>query len=327
VNPAPFQWKSDFEKHGMLQSMSKNQPRSYLFAGLSIMAWSTISTAFKLSLVHLTPTGLLLISSCTATLFLLIYNLLAGVPDLGRIWTNLRQSLLAGMLNPFLYYVVLFTAYDRLRAQEAQALNYTWAIVLAVFGVVMLRERFQLRDFIALLISFIGVLVISTRGKPWSMHFDDIWGSVLAAGSSLIWAWYWILGIKDRRRASIKLFYNFLWGSIVIGVFCLFSRGLLFTETAHIGYGVLGGVYVGLFEMGLTFLLWQKALELTETTAGISNLIFVTPFISLVFIRLILHESIHPATLLGLLMIIGSNVYQKIGRTKVKSTLQKSAVF
>ena len=40
-----------------------------------------------------------------------------------------------GFLNPFLYYVVLFKAYDLLPAQEAQPLNYTWAITLAILFV------------------------------------------------------------------------------------------------------------------------------------------------------------------------------------------------
>lgn len=31
--------------------------------------------------------------------------------------------------------------------------------------------------------------------------------------------------------------------------------------------GVIGSVYIGLFEMGITFVIWQKALELADTTA------------------------------------------------------------
>ena len=38
-----------------------------------------------------------------------------------------QQSLLPGLLNPCLYYLVLFKAYELLPAQQAQALNYSWA--------------------------------------------------------------------------------------------------------------------------------------------------------------------------------------------------------
>ncbi|MCV6021929.1 EamA family transporter, partial [Escherichia coli] len=42
--------------------------------------------------------------------------------------------------------------------------------------------------------------------------------------------------------------------------------------------------YVGLFEMGITFVLWLSALKSTQTTARISNLIFASPFISLMLL-------------------------------------------
>jgi len=88
----------------------------------------------------------------------------------------------------------------------------------------------------------------------------------------------------------------------------------LFTPEARLGLGVLGALYVGIMEMGFTFILWQRALEKSANTASVANLIFLTPFISLAFIALILKESIHPATLAGLLAIVGSNLWQKSGK-------------
>jgi len=98
---------------------------------------------------------------------------------------------------------------------------------------------------------------------------------------------------------------------LFIALFALFTHKSLFTPQAIYGYGILGGIYVGIFEMGLTFLLWNKALELTDNTAVISNLIFFTPFLSLLFIRSVLKESIHYATFIGLLLIVFSNLLQK----------------
>ena len=37
-----------------------------------------------------------------------------------------------GLFNPFLYYLVLFKAYDLLEAQEAGTLNYIWPIRFGV---------------------------------------------------------------------------------------------------------------------------------------------------------------------------------------------------
>lgn len=296
--------------------MSK-QNKAYLFAGASILAWSTISTAFKLALNYLTPVGLLFFASLTAFLFLGIVNAVSN-PSLFKtkalfktVSRNLIISLMRGLLNPFIYYLMLFEAYSRLRAQEAQALNYTWAIVLALFSIWLLKEKFRIIDFVSLLISFFGVWVISTKGQITSLQFDDALGSFLAVSTSIIWAFYWILNIKDKRPALTKLNYNFFLGFLLIALFALFTHKSLFTPQAIYGYGILGGIYVGIFEMGLTFLLWNKALELTNNTAVISNLIFFTPFLSLLFISSVLKESIHYATFIGLLLIVFSNLLQK----------------
>jgi len=297
--------------------MIHNQRKAYLFATLSILAWSSISTAFKLSLQGLSPIGLLWIASFTASLFLGTSCLVAyRLPQtfssaLKALGQNARKSLLPAVLNPFLYYLILFEAYSRLRAQEAQALNYTWAIVLAMFGIWLLKEKFRLLDLLALLLSFLGVWLISAKGAFTSVHFDDLGGSVMAVFTSFIWAGYWIINLKDKRPAVLKLFFNFLLGFAFITLFVIIRKPGLISQAGLLKQGLLAGIYVGIFEMGLTFLLWFKALEYTKSTAAISNLIFLTPFISLLFIRLLLHESIHPATFAGLILIVISNLAQK----------------
>jgi len=288
------------------------QQTSYLFAALAILAWSSVSTAFKIALRQLTPIGLLVISSATASVLLCIYKALSrSKPRLSR-WENFKLSLCPALLNPFLYYLILFEAYSRLRAQEAQALNYTWAIVLSVFSVILLKERFRLKDMIALVISFCGVIVISTKGRVWDLHFDDAFGTALAAGSSIIWALYWIINMRDKRNTIDKLSGNFFLGFVFVSVLAIIGRMQLMHPEGRMLPALLAGIYVGIFEMGLTFVLWMKALQTSENTAKVANLIFITPFLSLLFIRFALSESIHVATIIGLCLIIASNLLQKL---------------
>jgi len=292
--------------------LQKSDKKSYLFAALAILAWSSVSTAFKLSLNHLTPEGLLLVSALCASTFLILFRVIAKVKSKYSFKENLKKSLLPALLNPFIYYLVLFEAYNRLRAQEAQALNYTWAIVLAILSVIILKEGFRIRDLGALLLSFIGVIIISTKGRVWDWEFDDIVGTALAAGSSLIWATYWILNMRDEREVIDKLFYNFALGSLAVIVYILLRRLPLFVAEAQVLKGILGGLYVGIFEMGLTFILWMKALEYAQSTARVANMIFLTPFVSLLFIQFALGESVQLATVIGLSLIVLSNILQKM---------------
>ncbi len=48
----------------------------------------------------------------------------------------------------------------------------------------------------------------------------------------------------------------------------------------------------------------MKALELTTSNDKISNLVFLSPFFALIFINLILKESIFYTTIIGLFFII-----------------------
>ena len=69
---------------------------------------------------------------------------------------------------------------------------------------------------------------------------------------------------------------------------------------------------MGTFEMGLCFVLWLMAMKLTDNTARISNLIFLSPFLSLIFIHFLLGEDILPSTFIGLILIVTGLSFQRI---------------
>lgn len=292
---------------------------AFLYGALAVLLWSTVSTAFKLSLRYLSPLGLLFFSSLVSTLFLFAYLFIFHRNLIGKEHLkNLILSLKAGILNPFVYYLMLFNAYHRLPAQQAQVLNYTWAIVLPLMTLAVRKERLKWRDIGALLFSFVGVIIISTKGNLRQLDFTDPIGVIIAISTSVVWAGYWIINMQDQRPAIIKLSYNFLVGTLLILVWSLATMGFMdaswFIANISIHWGILAAVWVGIFEMGFTFLIWYKALEKAPSTASVSNLIFITPFLALVFIRIILREPIFPATIIGLVIIIASNILQKIKR-------------
>jgi drug/metabolite transporter (DMT)-like permease len=63
--------------------------------------------------------------------------------------------------------------------------------------------------------------------------------------------------------------------------------------------------------MGITFVLWLRALRLSRTTAQVSNLIYLSPFVSLVLIHLIVGETIMLSTITGLVFIVAGIVLQQ----------------
>ncbi len=76
--------------------------------------------------------------------------------------------------------------------------------------------------------------------------------------------------------------------------------------------GIPAGIYVGCFEMGFAFLFWLKALSLTKSTDKLGNIIYLVPFLSLMFIHFVLGESLYWTTFAGLSLIVVSVVFQQV---------------
>ncbi len=290
----------------------KSQSRAMLLGLSAVLLWSTVATAFKLSLQVMTPLQLLAWSGLFSTL------VLAACVSWQKRWRELLQQwrkrpglyLLLGTLNPALYYLVLFKAYDLLPAQQAQALNYTWALTLSLLAVPLLKQKLQRLDLLAMTLGYFGALVIATRGQLLALQFDSTLGVALALGSTLIWALYWILNARAESSPAVSLLLCFLCGTPLVWGLMLWQGEVQWPGTQ----GILGALWVGVFEMGLTFMLWLGALRAATHVSRVSNLIFLSPFLSLVFIYLLLHEPIAPATFIGLGLIVTAVVVQQRAR-------------
>lgn len=287
----------------------ENQKKAYLYAALTVLLWSTVASAFKLTLRSLGFIQMLFLASAVSTAALGIILLVQGRwKDISASSKgDLLRSAALGFLNPFVYYLVLFKAYDVLPAQEAQPLNWTWPIMLVLLSAVLLKQKIGLKSIAAILVSFAGVLVISTHGDVLGLRFSNAFGASLALSSSIVWALFWICSVKDRRDEVLKLFLSFGFGSLYALAAVVLSPEKLHFSPA----GMIGAAYIGLFEMGLTFVFWLRALTLSRTAAQVSNLVYLAPFLSLFFIALIVGEDIRLSTVAGLVLIISGILIQR----------------
>jgi len=285
------------------------QKKAYIYALIAVLCWSTIGSAFKITLGCVDVANIVLIASFVAVI--VVFSILVfqkKVYLLGKsTGLDLLKSAGMGFLNPFLFYVVVIKAYDLLLAQEAVVLNYVWPISLVLLSIPILKQKIGLKSIIAILISFAGVVIIALKGDFTQVIFTNITGVLLALGSTVIWALFWIFNVKDQREVVPKMFLNFVFGFVYILLFVLFFGEFDFSSKN----GILGSVYIGIFEMGITYVIWLKALKLSTTTAKVSNLIFLSPFISLIIVSMAVGEQIMVYTIIGLVFIIGGIVFQR----------------
>ncbi len=290
--------------------MEKNQQKALMYGLIAVLLWSTVASAFKLSLRYLDSSQLLLYASLVSlvTLFLILV-IQKKVHLIFR--CTLREYFflaLLGLMSPFMYYLVLFKAYSLLPAQEAQALNYTWALTLSYLSVFILKHPLHKADIIAGIICYMGVVIISTHGDLFAFSLTNGEGVFLALFSTLLWSIYWLYSARLKVDPIVGLFINFATALPFIFLWTLYFS----TPFVHSFYGLMGAMYVGIFEMGLTFVLWLRAIKLSTNASQVANLIFISPFISLFLIAFLVGEKILFSTLVGLVFIvIGLIIQQK----------------
>jgi drug/metabolite transporter (DMT)-like permease len=286
-----------------------NEQQATMYALLTVALWSTVATAFKIGLRQQEPAQLIFVASVTTVIILASILAISGkFNQVFRLKT--KQYLLAillGFLNPFAYYVILFESYSLLPAQVAQPINMIWPVVLVLLSVPLLKQKLNWKHLLALVISFAGVFLISSQGDFFSLKKSNPTGVALGLGSSVIWSLYWIFNVRSQVDVMVKLFLSFLAGTL----FLLLYLPIFSSLKLEINTSFYAGIYIGLFEIGFSFIFWMKALSLTSHNARIANLIYIVPFVSLLFIHFILKEQIYFTTILGMVLIISGILFQQ----------------
>jgi drug/metabolite transporter (DMT)-like permease len=126
--------------------------------------------------------------------------------------------------------------------------------------------------------------------------------------SAVLWASYWMVNNKNSHKAdaTVACFMSFLFGSIylIIGALCV---GVNLNTVP----GILSGMYVGAFEMGIPFVCFGLAMRTTTNPALINQLCYLSPFLSLFFVSTILGEQIVFTTYIGLSLIVAGIVFNE----------------
>lgn len=293
-----------------------NSAKSILFASLTILFWSTVATAFKIALKHCSIPQILFLASATSLVIMAIMIPFTGFQKLfSQSREELLRSALMGFINPFLYYLILFKAYSLLPAQIAQPINQIWPLILALLAVPLLHQKLPKSTLTSLVICFAGVAIISSQGHLNIFKNSSPAGIALALTSSVVWSLYWIVNVKDNRDIVIKLFTNFGFSVAYLLLLSPFVDGFFNFTTA----GFFSSIYIGVFEMGLSFLFWLKALKHAKSAAKLGLMIYLIPFLSLFFIHFIAGEEIKTTTIAGLCLIVVGIVYQQKDKILAKN--------
>ncbi|MCL6269067.1 DMT family transporter [Sansalvadorimonas sp. 2012CJ34-2] len=161
---------------------TKNQNKALMLGLITVMLWSTVATAFKLSLSLLTPIQLVSLAAVVSTVALTagswLNEKLQQVPRIIRQKPLLYFTL--GALNPAAYYLALFAGYDLLPAQVASPVNYSW-VWKAATKTAQVTSLMFLSPVLSL--ALINTILAET------IHFSVIPGVSLILGGMAVQQW------------------------------------------------------------------------------------------------------------------------------------------
>lgn len=281
--------------------------QSYFLAFLAAMLWGTTAAVGKIMLEDLNNIQILLCTAPIAAIFLLGLTFIQGkAPKLKSYGKRdfLRFAYM-GFLGVFLYYVFLFAGLQNAPAQQAFIVNYTWPIWVVIFARIFLGEALTLRKILAILLGFVGVYVVATEGDISSFSFQYLKGDLFAIAGAITYGVFSVLSKKhdDDRLTATMLYYSFAF------MFTALLVPFVTYVPAITAAQIPGLLWLGAITSGLAFVFWLSALKHGDT-AKMSNIIFLTPFLSLVYIYFLTGETIKVSSVIGCGLIVAGILIQ-----------------
>ena len=275
--------------------------KAYLLAAVSILFWSSLATISKLLLGTMDSMQVLCVSALFAALALLVVNIVTGKLKTLKQYQPKDFLIMAliGLPGTFFYYIFLYGGTAILPASQAFIINYLWPIMSVVFACLLLKEKMTVRKIIAIVMSFIGIIIVTAGGGLDALGGSTLLGALLCVLDAVSYGLFTALHQRFHYDKTVSMMVAFFTSFVLSGGYNLVTAKPLTLDWLPL----LGLAWNGIFVMAVASVTWALALD-GGKTAKISNLAYITPFLSLVWTAVFLHEPITLYAVLGLVVIV-----------------------
>lgn len=172
-----------------------------MLIGMSFI-WGINFSAVKIALTNLDPLSFNSIRFSSASLILIVLlwirerNLSVRREDIGRL-------ILLGLIGNTVYQFLFINGISRTTASNSSVILATTSIFVVVLGSILRVEKVQRRVWYGVVLSFIGIVLISMgAGKPLSMSSQSLIGDLLVLTGTICWSAYTVLSKPLLQRYS-----------------------------------------------------------------------------------------------------------------------------
>ena len=275
--------------------------KQYLYAFGAIGFWSTTATVSKLLLTSYTTMQVLALASSVAAVFLLVVNALKGNLKKLRSY-QLRDFLITsgvGLLGTFGYEMMLYMGIDRMFASQALIINYLWPMMAVVASCILLKERMTIRKVIAVIMSFVGVMIVTSNGSLSGFAGSSLEGALCCLLAAVFYGTFVACNKRLSYDPMVSMMLYYAQSAVIAFAFVLLSGQI----PAVNGMQMLGFVWIGVFCHAIGYVSWALAMRHGDT-AKVANLAYITPFLAMVIAHFVLGDPITFWSVGGLLVIV-----------------------
>ena len=220
-------------------------------------------------------------------------------------------SIVASILYAVL--LVLFVAATKLTtAANAIFLQYTAPVYVLLLEPLFYKEKFRRRDLVTVAVC-VGGMSLFFVGK---LEPNDIRGNLVALGSGLCFAFYFLLLRHDKVRA-VNRASSVIYGNLLVVIVC----GPAFFSAASRGISgsdLAGMAYLGIIQIGVAYLLFTLAMArgVRSLDAGIVG--YIEPVLNPIWVILFLGERPSKWAILGGGIIVAAVVVHMVTDARAK---------
>lgn len=285
--------------------------KEYWLAAYTIFCWGTLPAVTKLTLTGIPNMLVLFISSLIAAACLFTYLLLSGQIMLFRSLSRIDLCHLAGLgfLGNFLYSAFYYASLRTLPSADACIINYLWPIVATICAAVLLHEKIKAAEGLAILLSFVGVVIISTKGSGFTVA--NAQGVLLCIVGAVC---YGIFNVLNKKKVLNQLLCTTIYFTVT--AICAIPFLPVDSHISSISETTWAGLlWLGIFIDALAIFAWGTALQRAEIGI-LSNLAYLTPVTAMLLSFLTLGEPIEPYAVLGMLFVLGGCLLQVFSKQR-----------
>ena len=181
-------------------------------------------------------------------------------------------------------------------------------VFMVIMGLVFFNEKVTFTQTTGIIISFLGLIFLVSKGDFTSLDFIKNKGDLLIITSSVTWSVYSLASKKATLTLSpvTTTFYLFVIVALIIAPFTINQKNI--SDVVNLSFGGWGSIlFLGILCSGVAYTLWAQALSEMDASR-VGAFLYIEPFVTFFGSWFLLNEQISILTLTSGLIIIGGVV-------------------